>query len=118
MSSPREIVERYFELFKARRIGECRQFLSDDFRFQGPLDTFDNPDDFIATASQLGPAMQEARLLKIFADGNDVCVLWDFVWNGTGQVVGIAEWFQVEGEKIKSLRIMFDARPFAAAMGR
>jgi hypothetical protein len=55
---------------------------------------------------------------KIFVDGNDVCLLYDMVTNTPVGTAFIAEWYHVKDNKIGSLRIVFDARPFAALLGR
>jgi hypothetical protein len=54
----------------------------------------------------------------VFADGNNVCVLYEMVPNIPAGTAFIAEWYQVKGGKIADLRDVFDARPFAAMFGR
>lgn len=49
-------------------------------------------------------------------DGDDVCLIFDMFTNGAG-TQPIAEWYSVRGGKIASLRVFFDARPFAALSG-
>jgi len=114
-ASAREVVDQYFDLFSRKRYDECRALLSDEgFSFQGPIDTFDNPDTFIAVVKNLGMLTREVRKLKVFEDGPDVCVIYDFEMQPPGEgTITIAEWFHVEEGKIRSIRIMFDARPFA-----
>ena len=51
---------------------------------------------------------------KIFADCNDVFVLHDMVTNTPAGTALVCEWYQVKGDKISSVRTLFDARPFAA----
>lgn len=117
MSQPsaREVVDRYFELFSQKRYEESRPLLADQgFSFQGPIDRFDDADTFIEVVKNLGMLTREIRKLKVFEDGPDVCVIYDFVMQPPGEgTIPIAEWFHVEDGKIRSIRIMFDARPFA-----
>lgn len=109
------IVQKYFDLFAAKRYAESRALLSDDnFHFHGPFDTFHNADDLIAAVTRLGNIVEEVRTRKVFADGNDVCILYDFVAKPPAGTVLIAEWFHVEGDKIDSIEIVFDPRPFVA----
>lgn len=46
----------------------------------------------------------------MFADGEDVCVLYDLVMKGS--TVYMSSWYQVKGEKIASVRTVFDPRSF------
>ena len=55
---------------------------------------------------------------KVFADGHDVCVLYDMVTNTPAGTAFIAEWYQVKGDKIAAIRVAFDARPFAAIVAK
>jgi hypothetical protein len=112
--SPVAVVEEYFAHFAARRYHEGRPLLHDRLSFQGPLDTFDNADDFLAAVSRLGPVTKEVRRRKLFADGADVCIIYDFEVHPPGGTVLIAEWFHVTDGKIDSIRILFDPRPFIA----
>jgi len=105
-TSAREVVERYFDLFSQKRYEESRALLSDqEFSFKGPVDAFDNADDFIAVVKNLGPLAREVRKQKVFVDGPDVCLIYDFEMQPPGEgTIAIAEWFHVEGGKIRSIR--------------
>jgi len=46
---------------------------------------------------------------KVFAEGNDVCLLYDTVLSGV-TIFGCG-WYHVEGDKINSLKVVFDPRP-------
>lgn len=115
MANPAEIVTRYFDLFATKRYAESRALLADRFSFRGPIDTFDNPDDFINAVSRLAPITKAIHKRKVFADGPDVCIIYDFECGPPlDTAVPITEWFHVEGDKISSIEIMFDPRPFTA----
>jgi hypothetical protein len=68
----------------------------------------------MAALKRLQSFVERADLRKLFADGEDVCVVFDLVTNTPG---GAAEWYRVEGGKIAMMRAMFDARRFAAMLG-
>jgi hypothetical protein len=44
-------------------------------------------------------------------------LLYDLVTNTLGGTSFVCEWMQVKGEKIAAIRVVFDARPFAAMFG-
>jgi limonene-1,2-epoxide hydrolase len=118
MSNAREIVEQYKEAMGRADFAAARKLLHDDLFFQGPLDTFHQADDYIAASQRLANIIQRIDVKKIFADGNDVCVLYDMVTNTPTGTAFIVEWYQVRGDKIGELRAVFDARPFAPMFGR
>ncbi len=118
MTGAKEIVEAYKAALGSGDYSAARKLLQDDLVFNGPIDSFNTADAYIATSKQLAKIVQRIDLKKIFADGEDVCVLYDMVTNTPAGTAFIAEWYQVRGGKIASLRAVFDARPFAAMFGR
>jgi len=61
--------------------------------------------------------VKRVDMKKVFVNGNDVCALYELVTSTQAGTAFIAEWYQVEGAKIASIRVVFDARPFAAMFG-
>src|SRR5207249_10758697 len=55
---------------------------------------------------------------RTFVDGDDVCILYDMVTNTPAGPAFICEWYRVRGDKIGSIRAVFDARPFAPMSNR
>jgi len=51
---------------------------------------------------------------KTFVDGDDVCLLYDMITSTPAGTAFICEWYHVKGEKIASIRVVFDATPFAS----
>jgi len=109
----REVVDRYFDLWSRKQYESSAEFLHDDLSFHGPFDTFHESKSFVQAVKRLGPIVKEIKIKKVFEDGSDVCIIYDFVTNTAAGTVPIAEWFQVERNKIKSILAIFDARPFA-----
>ena len=110
----RELAQGYIDAFANRDVKKMRSFLSDtNFTFKGPLQAFSSADDFAAALVPLAPMIQDVDVKKVIADGNDVCVFYDFVTNvpaiGTTR---IAEWLHVENGKISSINLYFDPRPY------
>jgi ketosteroid isomerase-like protein len=108
----REIVERYHEAWARRDFETARSLLHDDLRFRGPIDTFDNADDYLAALSRLAGMVEEVDVQRVVAAGDDVVVLLELV-TPMGRAP-VAEWYQVRGDRIGSAQAYFDARPFAS----
>ena len=66
---------------------------------------------------KLHAIVRRIDLKKLFVDGDDVCMLYDLVTNTPAGTSFVAEWYHVRGDKIASIRVVFDARPFAAMFG-
>jgi limonene-1,2-epoxide hydrolase len=117
MAKASEIVESYRAALGKGDFATARMLMQDNMTFQGPFDTFNTADAYLEAAGRLASIIQRIDLKKVFADGDDICVLYDMVTNTPAGTAFIAEWYQVQGGKIAALRAVFDARPFAALFG-
>ena len=109
--NPRTLVERYHDAWKQHDFDTARSLLRDDLSFQGPIDTFDRADDYIDALKRLQPMVEAVETERVFADGDDVVVLFELITPRARAPV--AEWYRVLGDKIAAVKVYFDARPFA-----
>src|SRR5215469_2103738 len=114
VANPLNVIQHFQQALGKGDFTAARHLLHDNLSFRGPIDTFHKPEPYLEALKKLQPIIQRIDLLKMFADGNDVCVLYDMVTNTPIGTAFVCEWYQVKGEKISSVRIVFDARPFAA----
>jgi len=101
----------YIKAMDGRDYTAARNYLGDNVRVKGPAgETFRSPDEFLKMMEQ---QRGNYDVKKVFADGNDVCVLYDFV---TPKVTTFfCSWYQVKDGKIISIQTVFDPRAFAVA---
>ncbi|HUK79287.1 MAG TPA: nuclear transport factor 2 family protein [Nitrososphaerales archaeon] len=105
---PKEVVMAYIGALDGQRYDEALGLLDDGVRIRGPAgEAFGKPMDFI---EMLRKYMGRYDVKKVFADGKDVCVLYDLVT--TGQTVYMSSLYQVEGGKIVSISTVFDPGAF------
>ncbi|HTM38423.1 MAG TPA: nuclear transport factor 2 family protein [Terriglobales bacterium] len=105
------IVLSYIKAMDDRNHAAARNYLGDSVRVKGPAgETFRSPDEFLKMMErQYG----NYDIKKIFVDGNDVCLLYDFV---TPKVTTFfCSWYQVTNGRISSIQTVFDPRAFATA---
>jgi len=107
----RKAVMSYIEAMGDRDYVAARNYLGDYVRVKGPAgEAFRSPDEFLKM-------MQQQRgkydIKKVFVDGSDVCLLYDFVTPTV--TVFFSSWYQVKDGKITSIQTAFDPRAFAAA---
>jgi hypothetical protein len=82
--------------------------------FQGPIDSFDNADAYVGALQGLSQIVEGTEQQHVFVDGDDVCVIYDPVTRTPAGSSPTAEWYHLRDGKISSVRVFFDARPFAA----
>ena len=107
----KEIVLSYIKAMVGRDYASARTCLADSVRVKGPSgEVFRSPDDFLKMMQQQSGKYD---IKKVFVDGSDVCLLYDFV---TPKVTTFfCSWYQVSDGKIASIQTVFDPRAFAAA---
>jgi|GEM_PF-632685 len=108
---PKEAVMSYIQALGGRHYAAARNYLGDNVRVKGPAgEGFSSPDEFLKM-------MKDQRgtydIKKVFVDGGDVCVLYDFI--APRATAFFCSWYQVEDGKIRSIQTVFDLRAFMAA---
>jgi hypothetical protein len=111
----RNVVEAYFDAWKNNDFPKMRSALDDKLNFAGPLDHFDNADAYQQAIQGLSQTVTGIALVKTFVDGPDV-VTWYDLHTRIAPPTPVAEWSHVENGKITEVRVVFDARAFAAAL--
>ena len=114
MANPINVVQQFQQAIGNGDFTAARTMLQNNLSFRGPMDTFEKPEPYLEALKRLHPIIKAIDMLKTFADGQDVCVLYDMVTNTPIGTAFVCEWYQVKGDKISSVRTLFDARPFAA----
>jgi len=106
----REVVTSYIAAMDNRDFAAAKNYLEETVFIKGPGgEAFRSPDDFLKMMEQ-----QRGRydIKKIFVDGNDVCLLYNFV---TEKVTAFfCSWYQVKDGRIASIQTLFDPRAFGA----
>lgn len=113
-SDPRSVAERFQKAWTSGDFDSARGLLHDDVSFEGPIDSFDKADDYIEALRGLSKIVKATETQKVFVDRNDVCVVYNLVTNTPAGTSPTVEWYHLRDGKISSLRVYFDARPFAA----
>ena len=118
MATPLNVVQQFQQALGKGDFTAARHLLQDNLSFRGPLDTFHKPEPYLEALKKLQPIIQRVDILKTFADGNDICVLSEMVTNTPIGTAFSCEWYHVKGDRISSVRIVFDARPWAAMFAK
>ena len=109
--SAREIVMPYIKAMDNRDYVVARKYLADSVLVKGPAgEAFRSPDEFL---KMMEKQRGKYDIKKVFVDGNDVCLLYDFATQDV--TTFFSSWYQVKDGKITSIQTVFDPRAFAAA---
>ena len=109
-----KVVMAYINALDSQDYETAMNHLHDKVRIRGPAgENFGKPYDFI---EMLRKWQGKYDVKKTFADGDDVCVLYDL--KTTGPTVFMSSWYQVKDEKIVSIKTVFDPRAFGPPPGR
>lgn len=113
-NSAMEVVLSYIKALGRQDYDAAGNYLNESVRVVGPAgEAFRNPREFIDMLRQYRGRYD---LKKAFVDGNDVCLLYDFVTPAA--TVFMSSWYQVKNGKIASVRTVFDPRPFLPRSGK
>jgi limonene-1,2-epoxide hydrolase len=112
-SNAKEVVISYLKALNDQDFKAARSYLNDNMTFQAPIASHSSADAYFRENERLRSEYGIKNVLygikKVFVDGDDVCVFFDF---NIGSVTLFAcGWFQVEDGKISSIRVLFDPRP-------
>ena len=117
MPKAQETVLAFQKAVGQKDFAGARKLLQDNLEFRGPLDTFHKADDYLHAIQKLSAIVEGMDILKVFEDGNDVSLFYDLKTKVAGTSFA-AELYKVNGGKIASVRVVFDARPFAAMFAK
>lgn len=113
MASAKEVVMGFHNAVNVNKdFAAARQFLQDKIEFSGPFDTFHAADDYLHAIQKLSTIVERVDVKKVFEDGSDVAIFCDLVTKVVGTSF-VSEWYQVKNGKIATIKVVFDARPFA-----
>lgn len=108
---PEEIVQTWSQFVHHGEFDKARPMAAKSFSFRGPIDTFDRVDDYLAALKGLGNIVTGSESEAVIAQGNEVALF--YILKTKVADAPVAEWYTVKDGKISSIRVYFDARPFA-----
>lgn len=109
--SAKEIVMEYFQAITERHdFKAARTYLKDDVSYVSPLNSFDRAEPYLKYNESL--QLPKLDIKKIFADGDDVCILYEVTLTTPPATLFASAWVHVDDGKISSIRLVFDPRPF------
>jgi hypothetical protein len=114
-----EAVTRYYDVWQTKRGDFSDVPLADDFRFTGPIASFESAEGYRAMAREAGPAVTSFAVRRQFVDGGTVCsiVEWEMAVPGVAPMTA-AELLEVQDGVIVRGELIYDAEQLRGAMRR
>ena len=112
-----QTVDRYYDAWQ-RKHGDLGDVpLADDFRFTGPVASFDSAEGYRAMAREAGRAVTSFGVRRQFVDGDTVCSIidWEMAIPGVGRMTS-AELLEVKDGTIVRGELIYDAEELRRAM--
>lgn len=109
--TPLQIAYKYMETFYGKEpLEELRQLMSDTPDFEGPFYHFISGDVYFRSLQANPPAGSGYQVLNAYANRNSACLIYRFKQSGVDSLM--AQTFEVNGDKITKIRLIFDASEF------
>jgi ketosteroid isomerase-like protein len=111
-----EIVNSYYDAWMNKRGDFSDVPLAEDFRFTGPVASFEDADGYRAMAREAGKAVTRFAVREQFVNGNRVCSIVDWEMSLAVAPMTSAEILEVEGGEIVRGELIYDAEELRRAM--
>ena len=101
----------YLDAVAKKDLGRVESLVAPDVRFVGPASTTSSARDLLAAFRRISAVHVRSDVKRVFSDGDEVCVIYDFVTDTAGALPAI-EWLHFEGERIRSIHLYYDQVPW------
>jgi hypothetical protein len=102
----KEVVLSFIKYLNNEDFKAARDLVNDDMTFDGVLGSRNGADNYFKDMEKM---KFKYEVKKAFAEGNDVCLLYDINMGNT--TIFTCGWYHIKYHKISSLKVVFDPRP-------
>ena len=109
--NPEATVLAYLDAVAKKDLGRLEALVAPDVQFTGPVSQLRGLRDVRAAFERITPIHVRSDIKRVFSDGNDVCVIYDFVTDTAGTLPTI-EWLTLANGRIASIKLYYDQVPW------
>ena len=106
----------YLNAVGMHQYGKVEALLAPDLQFRGPSSARSSAEEFLGALKRLGAIHVRNDVKRVFVDGDEVCVIYDFVTDTTAGALPTIEWLRFEGDRIRSIDLYYDRLPWQTVM--
>jgi hypothetical protein len=108
------IAREYVEAIGDKELGKVEALLAPDVEFAGPAMTLSSAVEVLTALRRIGAILVRNEIRRIFADGREACVIYDFVSDTAIGVVPTVEWLTIDRGRIRIVKVYYDRAPWIA----
>jgi hypothetical protein len=117
MSTDRKtLTVEYLNAVGKHQYDKVEALLAPDLLFRGPTITRTSAKAFLGALERLGAIHVRNDVKRVFVDGDEVCVIYDFVTDTPAGALTTIEWLRFEGDRIRSIDLYYDQLPWQTAL--
>ena len=109
--SQEKVALAYLDAVAKKDLERCESLLAADVRFVGPAMSMTGARELLAAFRHIGAVHVRSDIKRVFSDGDEVCVIYDFVTDTAGPLPTV-EWLRIEGGKVRSINLYYDQVPW------
>jgi hypothetical protein len=106
----------YLSAVAEQQYDKVGALLAPDLQFRGPSLSRTSAEDYVGALKRLGAIHVRNDIKRVFADGDEVCVIYDFVTDTPAGALPTIEWLRFDGERIRSIDLYYDRLPWQTVM--
>ena len=106
----------YLSAVGKQQYGKLEAMLAPDLTVRGPAATRTSAADFLGALKRLGAIHVRSEVKRVFVDGDEVCVIYDFVTDTPAGALTTIEWLRFDGDRIRSINLYYDQLPWQQVM--
>ena len=116
MTDLKTIALAYVEAASTKDLGRLTGLLADDLTFVGPTSRYHTAAEVLAALRRLTAIHVRNDIKRVFVDGAEACVIYDFVTDTEIGAVPTVEWLRIEDGRIRSIRLFYDRVPWQTVL--
>ncbi|MGC4068581.1 MAG: nuclear transport factor 2 family protein [Polyangiaceae bacterium] len=105
------LARTYLDAVGRKDLGAVQSLLAPEVTFVGPVMNLQGSKDVIESLRRIGAVHVRNDVKRVFVDGDEICVIYDFVSDTVGSIPTI-EWLHVRNGRIESIRLFYDQLPW------
>jgi len=106
-ADPVAVALEYIEAVGRKDFDRVASLLHTDLEFQMPGKTMHGAAEYLGALKRLGAILERNDVKATIVDGNDVCVVYDFVTDTAAGAVPSVEWLTLEEGRVRTVRLIF-----------
>jgi hypothetical protein len=113
--SLKERATAYVEAAGRGQYERLPELLDPEIEFRGPYVSLQGAAAYTTALRRLAAVRLRHDIRKVFVDGDEVCVIYDFVTDTPAGAVPFVEWLTFANGRLRSIQLYFDREQFAPA---